>query len=46
MTIGRRLGSNLERIIYAIAGLPIAIHGAATAPTPEAQAIRRAQTRV
>ena len=45
MAIGRLLGSSLERIIYVIAGLPIAVHGPAVAPTPEAQVIRRAFAR-
>jgi hypothetical protein len=42
MSIGRRLGVGLERTIYVIAGLPIALRGASTAPTPHAKIIRRA----
>lgn len=36
------IGARLERIVYAAAGLPIAIHGASRAPTQAARDIRRA----
>jgi glutathione synthase/RimK-type ligase-like ATP-grasp enzyme len=42
MSIGRRIGNGLERTIYVIAGLPIALRGVALAPTPHARIIRRA----
>jgi len=42
MSIGGRFASELERTIYVIAGLPIAIHGARSAPTTAARDIRRA----
>jgi hypothetical protein len=45
MSIGRSLGDALERTIYVIAGLPIAIRGASLAPTPDAAVIRRAFAR-
>jgi hypothetical protein len=45
MAIGRGLGVGLERTVYVIAGLPIAIRGVSRAPTPEAQVIRRAFAR-
>ena len=45
MAIGRRLASSLERIVYVVAGLPLAIRGPAFAPTPEAEVIRRAFAR-
>jgi hypothetical protein len=45
MSIGGRFASELERTLYVIAGLPIAIHGAWSAPTPAARDIRRAFAR-
>ena len=39
---GRWIASELERTIYAIAGLPIALRGEAAAHSPEAAVIRRA----
>jgi hypothetical protein len=42
MSIGRRVGNGLERTIYVIAGLPIALRGVSLAPTPHARIIRRA----
>lgn len=39
---GRWISRELERTIYVIAGLPIALRGAANAPSPEAAVIRRA----
>ena len=42
MSIGRRVANGLERTIYVIAGLPIALHGVSIAPTPHARIIRRA----
>jgi Sugar-transfer associated ATP-grasp len=45
MSIGRRIAGELERTIYAIAGLPIAIHGASRAPSASARDIRRAFAR-
>jgi hypothetical protein len=45
MSFGLRIGTLLERTIYVIAGLPIAIHGVSVAPTPEARVIRRAFAR-
>lgn len=45
MSLGRRFGVGLERTIYAIAGLPIALRGAWSAPTPHARIIRRAFAR-
>lgn len=45
MAIGRRIGAGLERTVYVIAGLPIALHGVSRAPTPEAKIIRRAFAR-
>lgn len=45
MSIGRRIGSGLESVIYVIAGLPIALRGVSAAPTPEAKIIRRAFAR-
>src|SRR3954468_2309236 len=45
MAIGRRLASRLERIVYVVAGLPLAIRGPAFAPAPEAEVIRRAFAR-
>ena len=39
---GRWIANELERTIYVVAGLPIALHGAANAPSPEAEVIRRA----
>jgi hypothetical protein len=41
MSIGRSIASGLERTIYAIAGLPIAIRAGSNAPTPAARDIRR-----
>jgi hypothetical protein len=40
--IPRRITHELERTIYAIAGLPIAVYGASIAATPAAREIRRA----
>lgn len=45
MAIGRRIGAGLESVVYVIAGLPIALRGAAIAPTPHAAIIRRAFAR-
>lgn len=45
MSIGRRIGAGLESVIYVIAGLPIALRGVSTAPTPDAKIIRRAFAR-
>jgi hypothetical protein len=45
MATGRRIGESLERMVYVIAGLPIAIHGPAIATTPAAREIRRAFAR-
>jgi hypothetical protein len=45
VSLGRRLGVGLERTIYVIAGLPIALRGASLAPTPHARIIRRAFAR-
>ena len=45
MSVSGRLAEELERTLYAIAGLPIAIHGAWSAPTPAARDIRRAFAR-
>nr|NUR37661.1 hypothetical protein [Sphingomonas sp.] len=42
MSIGRRVANGLERTIYVIAGLPIALQGVSIAPTPHARIIRRA----
>lgn len=39
---GRWIASELERTVYAIAGLPIAIRGESAAPSPQAAVIRRA----
>jgi hypothetical protein len=45
MSIGRRIGNGLERTIYVIGGLPIALRGVSLAPTPHARIIRRAFAR-
>jgi hypothetical protein len=45
MSITRRVGTWLERVVYVVAGLPIAIHGAAVAATSEARLTRRAFAR-
>lgn len=45
MPLARTLRTSLERTIYVIAGLPIALRGAALAPTPEARLIRKAFSR-
>jgi hypothetical protein len=45
MSIVNRLASELERTLYVVAGLPIAIHGHWSAPTPAARDIRRAFAR-
>jgi hypothetical protein len=45
MSIRRRVANGLERTIYVIAGLPIALRGVALAPTPHARIIRRAFAR-
>ena len=45
MSVGRRLAVGLERTIYVIAGLPIALRGASNAPSPAARIIRRAFAR-
>lgn len=45
MSITNRLASELERTLYVVAGLPIAIHGTWSAPTPAARDIRRAFAR-
>jgi hypothetical protein len=45
MSIARSLANELERTLYVVAGLPIAIHGHWTAPTPAARDIRRAFAR-
>lgn len=45
MAIGRRVGASLENVVYVIAGLPIAVRGAAMAPTPHAAIIRSAFAR-
>lgn len=42
---GRWIASELERMVYAIAGLPIAIRGEAAARSPQAAVIRRAFAR-
>jgi hypothetical protein len=42
MSIGSSIARELERTIYVIAGLPIAIHAGSNAPTPAARDIRRA----
>src|SRR5205085_1044293 len=42
MAVARKLGPLLERTIYVIAGLPIAIRGPALARTSDAKRIRRA----
>lgn len=45
MSLGRRLGVELERTVYVIAGLPIALRGPSSAPTPHARIIRHAFAR-
>lgn len=45
MSIGRLIANGLERAVYVIAGLPIALHGVSAAPTPHARIIRRAFAR-
>jgi hypothetical protein len=45
MAIGRRIANGLERTVYVIAGLPIALHGVSVASTPHARIIRRAFVR-
>jgi hypothetical protein len=45
MSIGRRAATELERTIYVIGGLPIAIRGPSRAISPAAQEIRRAFAR-
>ena len=45
IVVGRWIANELERTIYAIAGLPIAICGTALAPTAEAKVIRRSFAR-
>lgn len=45
MSIGRRIGVGLERTVYVIAGLPIAIRGVSIAPSAHARIIRRAFAR-
>jgi hypothetical protein len=42
MSFGLPIWTLLERIVYVIAGLPIAVHGSSVAPSPEARIIRRA----
>ena len=42
MRSGLTIGAWLERTIYVIAGLPIALRGPSVAPTPHAEVIRRA----
>lgn len=46
MPLARPFRRSLERTIYVVAGLPIAIRGAVLAPTPEARVIRRAFARL
>lgn len=45
MSIPGRLAEELERTLYVIAGLPMAVHGAWSAPTLAARDIRRAFAR-
>ena len=45
MTPGPWIRSRLERLVYVIAGLPIAIRGASLAPSPAAREIRSAFAR-
>lgn len=46
MPLARTVRRSVERTIYVIAGLPIALRGPAVAPTPEARVIRQAFARL